>query len=869
MATTSDSISLLFKARGDTDEAKKAFAQLAQQFGLSETSAKNLAGAMPIAGAAIAGLTAVVAGAAFALFQLTKNASEFGSEIFDASQKTGLGAETLSAMKFAADQAGTSLDTITSASAKFAKTIDEAANGSEKAQAKLARLGVTSKDLDVALGQALATIVKFPPGVEQMTAAQAAFGKSGADLLPFIKSFNGDLTELTARAKSLGVTLTDEAARASDEFGDTLETLSAQAAGLGRQFALELMPSITAAMASISAAMANNKGVAAEWGNALQVYFSDVGRGVNTLGSVLGAFWTNTINGMASSRAAAVSWSSVLFNSIMSLIPPLLFLQKVGEAVRLFDPSTNVASGTGTWLGPTVAPPKARGGPSGAPKGGGGDASAKKNTEEQRATAELRAQLELQKIALDELDDKYKTVMARIRAEFKKTGDDVAFINAANAANKELAQGLPAVINALDQLERKLLKDPTTSQIEVLNKQQAARRKELDALGIEDLEKNNALIADADQKLAEKRIEIAEKLAAELEKIRKDVSDQILEQTIDYYDEEIKNAQGSWEQQNLLRGQAYDAVFAILQAEHAAKLDTLARDEAAEKAKIQSTIKNESAKLEALAQLRDLYYNRELFAIGEFEKRKKEIEDQYAVPVPSGDEEPMGGFGGGFFGGLGTSVENALKPVETMLQFGQMLGQTFMQVAQAVGAAVKSFVLFGTAGGSFRKFAAEMLASIAQMAIVQAVFQLAQGFAMLALTWFTGDPKFAASAGFHFASAAAFGIIGGVAAIAGRATAGDSFKKESSGAFGTAGGGSSGGQGQRSGNGGSVFSSQGDTVVEESRNAPGSAGRGGILGAIQSHITLKIESTSAHIVEVVKENINNNGQLRTVIQDAT
>jgi hypothetical protein len=105
--------------------------------------------------------------------------------------------------------------------------------------------------------------------------------------------------------------------------------------------------------------------------------------------------------------------------------------------------------------------------------------------------------------------------------------------------------------------------------------------------------------------------------------------------------------------------------------------------------------------------------------------------------------------------------------------------------------------LFGSVGGSFRKVAAEVIASIAQMAVVQALFELAQGLAMLALTWFTGNPKYAKSAGDHFASAAMFGLIAGVAVPLGRVTAGDSFKNETAGG---AGGGSGGGSAQGQGN---------------------------------------------------------------------
>jgi hypothetical protein len=75
-----------------------------------------------------------------------------------------------------------------------------------------------------------------------MTLAQKAFGKSGADLLPFIKSFDGDLPGLIKKAKELGITMTDEDAAAADQFGDQLDTLTGQIKNTTFSFGKELMP---------------------------------------------------------------------------------------------------------------------------------------------------------------------------------------------------------------------------------------------------------------------------------------------------------------------------------------------------------------------------------------------------------------------------------------------------------------------------------------------------------------------------------------------------------------------------------------------------------------------------------------------------
>lgn len=122
-------------------------------------------------------------------------------------------------------------------------------------------------------------------------------------------------------------------------------------------------------------------------------------------------------------------------------------------------------------------------------------------------------------------------------------------------------------------------------------------------------------------------------------------------------------------------------------------------------------------------------------------------------------------------------------------------------VGQALGNVLQSFILFGNAGTTFKKFAAEVAASVAQMAVVKAVYEVAEGLAAVARAIF-GDPKAGAEAVMHFKAAAAYGIVAGVAAVAGRAIAGNSFAEGGSsggGSGGSSGGGSRGGSGSNNG----------------------------------------------------------------------
>jgi phage-related protein len=414
-------------------------------------------------------------------------------------------------------------------------------------------------------------------------------------------------------------------------------------------------------------------------------------------------------------------------------------------------------------------------------KGGGGK-SPKKNDAERKAEEELRAQLDLQKIALDELEDKYKKVMAAVREEFKKTGDAVAFINAANAANGELADGLPSVLDTIDQLEKKLLKDPTATKLDLLFKQQQKRRKALEILGAEDVDKNNDLIAESDQKLADKIVEISNKLTADLISINNERQDAFITGEEAMWDELIDDQKGFQTEQNKLRGEATGYMTGLLDRELERTKNNLNDEYKAEKEKIEKTVKDEEAKLKLLAALDELYKQKALLSEEEFQKKKNEIIGKYSQEVT-----PEAKYDFGIGSSWAEFKESVLRDGSTMAerlaQIGEIGFTAFKQIADGIGQMVSAWVLYGSAGpNAMRKMVASVLAGVAAQSAVLAIFELAKGFAAL----FWNPPEAAA----HFQAAALFGSIAVGAALTGRGVAGDAFNQQAGAATG---GGASGG----------------------------------------------------------------------------
>lgn len=300
---------LSFQIDADGKGARKELQDIDHLIGKVGAGIGTWAGPAGIAAAGVAAIGTAGIATGAALFNLSKQASDFGSTIFDASKKTGLGAESLSAMKFAADQSGTSLEAITGGVSKFAKTVGEAADGSDAAAAKLKEFGLAPQDaindLDGALGRVFQRIIQAPPGIERITLAQKAFGKSGADLLPFLDSFDGDLAGLIRKAKELGVTIDDKAAAAADKFGDQLDTLSNQLTAAGRTIGTEFMKPFGSMAEDVSAWLASNKDEVSTWGIAFSVAMDNAYRNIKTVVDFVkdNEFWFRLTLGVAGNAA--------------------------------------------------------------------------------------------------------------------------------------------------------------------------------------------------------------------------------------------------------------------------------------------------------------------------------------------------------------------------------------------------------------------------------------------------------------------------------------------------------------------------------------------------------------------------------------
>ena len=244
--------------------------------------------AMTVAGGAIVG----------GLVASAKAAGDYGGQIFDATRKTGMSAESLTALKFAAEQSGVGFDMLQGAIARQARTANEAATGSKTAQEAYARLGVSvtdasgkMKDGNTLLLETADALKNIENPTQRSAMAMEVFGRSGAQMLPMLMEGSAGIADLEAKAKSLGLTMTDEMAKAADDAGDRMEAAQASIGMAWKNIGATVLP-VVADVADKIAVVVGNVSRWAQDNPGLAKSLGTVALGVGAVMSAVGPLLT-------------------------------------------------------------------------------------------------------------------------------------------------------------------------------------------------------------------------------------------------------------------------------------------------------------------------------------------------------------------------------------------------------------------------------------------------------------------------------------------------------------------------------------------------------------------------------------------------
>lgn len=743
---------LKFVIDADGRTAKQELNSLAGDLNkLGGSFTASFGGAIPVAGAAAAAVATVgvaVFGVTAKLFELSKSASEFGSKIFDASQKTGLGAEALSAMKLAADQSDTSFEQVSKSVSKFSLLIDDAARGSKEATAQLTRLGLDPQsainNLEGSLTKVFQRIQETRNPIERAGLASAAFGKKlGAELLPFIDQFSGDLPGLIKRAKELGATMTNENARAADEFGDVMVDLETQLASIGRTIGLAVMPEFTRMAREMSDWLVENRSTVQQWGTVTS----------ETVSGVIG-YYDDLTAAIKRNREEASKQPLQIpgggryqYDKRFDLFTPLL---ERGRKRIQESPLNGTVAGN---VAQSVLDD---------------DAEEVKKEAEKAAKEAARIREEARKRDLAAQTDYVRQKLQIERDAFAKGLElyeqDFLNQNITEEAYRENSEKDFAIYSARVKkllLDRFKLEATGKTPLEIRNLRMGkdSANAAIDNEIIRERADREKTITAVQGKAADERKSNAEKEANDLIALTRAKADTQLA----ILDQEL--SLGILKEKDYARqiGQIH---LDTLQAERAAETDLnrqLVLDEAIKVQKIRNAMMVKKAIDDETKAVEELNkeYQKMLNGLVKANQRPPAMGTRKA---PTGEKWNLWELK------TKTAAEVGQERMSTLKS---MTVDTFGSMGDAIRQAITAWALYGdTVGAAMRKATAAILANVAAQSLTQALWETAQGVAMLAKFFFIPNPAYLASAKAHFLSAAIYGAIGAGSAIGAKAVGG-------------------------------------------------------------------------------------------------
>lgn len=224
------------------DNTKEAFVSVDK--GLLRISASAVK-----AGAAIAGAFAITTAGVVA--KLVKDSIDAADAMSKMASGAGVSTEALSGMSWAAGQSGVDIKALATAMGRLNKGAATVESGVGAYADVFGFLGISAtnasgdlKSADQLLLEIADSFEKMPDGAQKSAIAMELFGRSGAQMIPFLNAGASGISELTAQAERLGLVLSSEQASASEQFNDNLSILGATAKGTGNILAGELLPAL-------------------------------------------------------------------------------------------------------------------------------------------------------------------------------------------------------------------------------------------------------------------------------------------------------------------------------------------------------------------------------------------------------------------------------------------------------------------------------------------------------------------------------------------------------------------------------------------------------------------------------------------------
>ncbi len=319
------------------DQTRGAFDSIKRNLGDLGTAARSINGLLGTLGLAVsaAGLGAMV-----------KASLDSADSLSKLSQRVGITVESLSTLIPVADLAGVSGEKFEGGLRKLATRMLDAATGSDEAARGFAAVGVAIQNQDGTLratDQVLLDLTDrfkaMPDGAEKTALAVELFGKSGADLIPFLNQGRDGVEALTTELQALGVQIGGDTAAQAEVFNDSLAKVRLAISSIGNRVIEAFLPAMND--------MANGMVESAKQGGSLRAILdgvvlvlktlalgaATVGKAFVALGEAIGAGMAAAVQALSGNVSGAKAIITELKGSLVQRLDELADFRN-----SLFDP---------------------------------------------------------------------------------------------------------------------------------------------------------------------------------------------------------------------------------------------------------------------------------------------------------------------------------------------------------------------------------------------------------------------------------------------------------------------------------------------------------------------------------------------------
>jgi hypothetical protein len=241
--------------------AQGALRGLQAQLGsLEAASAKGLS----LSGMAGIGLSATAAAAAIGA--TVKVAADYGDQLDNMAQRTGVAVEELARLQYAAKLSDTSTEALGKGIGNLSKLMVGAAYGGAESGKLFERFGISLRNADGTMRSTTEVLydlsdvfTAMPDGPEKTALAMEVFGKKmGAELIPLLNQGSAGLRAMGDEAERLGLVLSAEQTKAAADFNDNLDRLAMLSKSVAVSLGNALIPALNAMFGKLTDASRAN-----------------------------------------------------------------------------------------------------------------------------------------------------------------------------------------------------------------------------------------------------------------------------------------------------------------------------------------------------------------------------------------------------------------------------------------------------------------------------------------------------------------------------------------------------------------------------------------------------------------------------------